>query len=287
MNMSTKKTKMFSEKEIANALRKVAHLFAPKVAEAIINKNTGKHLIEIQMILSNCKEEGRILDVGGGMGVNLLCLKRLNENLDLYLIDKFDEYTEENQHGSKDIGLKLQRDMNISTVVQDFWNQKVMPYESNYFDIITAFDVIEHFPEPPFKLLGEIKRILKRDGTLIGSVPNLLSTARRMRYLLGRHPYMHFDEWISGKYYGHYRECTRKEWKIIIESSGFMQTKTFMINEPTKTKAFNSYHIRKYRRLSLPALGLWALYFLDTIFPGLRTAIYFIARPNKTMKNIP
>lgn len=287
MNMSTKKTKMFSEKEIANTLQEVAQLFGPKAAETILYKCAGKFILEIEMMLRNCKEKGRILDVGGGMGVNFLCLKKLNKDLELHLIDKFDEYTVENQMGSKDIGLRLLRDIGISTVVRDFWEQEVLPYESNSFDLITAFDVIEHFPEPPFKLLGEIKRILKRDGILIGSVPNLLSTARRMRFLLGRHPYMHFDEWISDKYYGHYRECTRKEWKTIIELSGFMQTKTFMINEPTKTKAFNSYHNRKYRRLSLPALGLWALYFLDTIFPGLRTAIYFIARPNNTMENIP
>ena len=101
-----------------------------------------------------------------------------------------------------------------------------MPYNSEYFDVVTGWDVIEHFPEPPFKLLKEIKRILKKDGTLLVSVPNLVSTSRRGRFLLGRHPYMHFDEWIGERYYGHYRECTRKEWQIIIEKSGFSQVKT-------------------------------------------------------------
>ena len=153
-----------------------------------------------------------------------------------------------------------------------------MPYDSECFDVVTAFDVIEHFPEPPFKLLSEMKRILKKNGTLIVSVPNLVSTARRGRLLLGRHPYMHFEEWISSSYYGHYRECTRKEWQIIVEKTGFREVKAFMVNEPTKTKAYNSFHHRKFRKLSLPALGLWALYFLDTIFPGLRSAIYCTAK---------
>ena len=217
------------------------------------------------------------MDVGEGVGVNLLCLKRINNELELNLIDNFHEYSEENPMGSGAHALHLLVNSDIIVKKQEFSNYK-LPYNSEYFDVVTGWDVIEHFPEPPFKLLKEIKRILKKDGTLLVSVPNLVSTARRGRFLLGRHPYMHFDEWIGERYYGHYRECTRKEWQIIIEKAGFSQVKTFMVNEPTRTKAYNSYHLKKYSRFSLPALGLWVLYFLDTLFPNLRTQIYCIAK---------
>ena len=179
--------------------------------------------------------------------------------------------------GSGKHAMKLMDNSGINFKNQDFSNFK-LPYDTDSFDIITAWDVIEHFPEPPFKLLKEMRRILKDDGTLLLSVPNLISTARRGRLLLGKHPYMHFDEWIGGRFYGHYRECTLDEWLIIIEKSGFSNVQGSMVNEPTKTKAFNSYHDKKYSKISWQAFGLFSLYLLDKIFPSLRSNIYCIAK---------
>jgi ubiquinone/menaquinone biosynthesis C-methylase UbiE len=264
-------------KDVSHILSQVADLFGQQARENTLNKCFGKHLGEIELILNSCRGKEKILDVGGGSGINLLCLKRINNELELNLIDNFDEYTEENPSGPAAHILQLLENSGIIVEKQDFSNFK-LPYKSEYFDIVTGWDVIEHFPEPPFKLLKEMKRILKKDGTLLVSVPNLVSTARRGRFLLGRHPYNHFEMWIGEKYYGHYRECTRKEWQIIIEKAGFSQVKTFMVNEPTKTKAYHSYHDKKYSRFSWQALGLWALYFLDTIFPNLRTNIHCTAK---------
>lgn len=63
--------------------------------------------------------------------------------------------------------------------------------------------------------------------------------------MLGIHPYISFDLWMAekyDKYYGHYREYTRKEYRILLERAGYSDIKTFMISEPTRTKALNSYH---------------------------------------------
>lgn len=48
-----------------------------------------------------------------------------------------------------------------------------LPFEDNYFDIVTIFDVIEHLNRNTEALcLAEIKRVLKSDGRLILSTPN-------------------------------------------------------------------------------------------------------------------
>ncbi|MCR4321967.1 MAG: class I SAM-dependent methyltransferase [Candidatus Brocadiaceae bacterium] len=252
---------------IAPFLLETADIFGGKSREYIIEKVFGKHLLELEWILQNCGNSGRVLDVGGGLGINLITLKKINKNLDVHLIDKLEEYegtnSLENPIGSIDVGLKILKDHEVNLVKEDFWEAKELPFDSGFFDVVTCFDVIEHFPQNPLPLLREMKRILKDGGTLIMCAPNLLSTARRSRLMLGIHPYMHFDLWMAekyDKYYGHYREYTRKEYHILLERSGFSQIKTFMVSEPTRTKAFNSYHHKKYRKLSLPAIGLWLIY---------------------------
>lgn len=49
----------------------------------------------------------------------------------------------------------------------------LLPFQSNFFDVIILFEVIEHIPEKEtIILLNEIKRVLKPRGKLIGSTPN-------------------------------------------------------------------------------------------------------------------
>lgn len=45
-----------------------------------------------------------------------------------------------------------------------------IPYKDNYFDLVTAIDVVEHIKDD-LKALDEIKRVLKKDGLAILIVP--------------------------------------------------------------------------------------------------------------------
>jgi len=59
--------------------------------------------------------------------------------------------------------------------------EQKFPPES--YDIVTLWDVLEHLPQPA-RELEEIHRLLKRDGSLVVSVPDYDSIARK---LLGKH----------------------------------------------------------------------------------------------------
>lgn len=50
----------------------------------------------------------------------------------------------------------------------------LLPFESNSFDIVFAFEVFEHFSNPQF-VIEEIKRVLKDKGTLLISTPTPLT----------------------------------------------------------------------------------------------------------------
>ena len=48
-----------------------------------------------------------------------------------------------------------------------------LPFKAGYFDVVTAFDVIEHIPQSRLKgLLAEIRRVLKLKGLFVLTTPN-------------------------------------------------------------------------------------------------------------------
>jgi SAM-dependent methyltransferase len=265
-------------KKILETLNSVAARFGSPAKDTIIFENSGKHLFEINIILKNLNDNGKILDVGGGMGVNLLCIKELlNKNSGLYLIDRFEEYIEGNRMGSCDIGIKMMKESDISVTNQDFWNKSTFPFDSNSIDLITIIDVTEHLPGSPLKLFEEIKRILKPGGKLIYGGPNSVSISKRIRMLFGKHPYILLESWLDKNYYSHYREYSRKDSLYIFKKIGFKNIKTFMVAEPSKTQAHYHYFNDHKVRISLKMAILYILTVMEALFPPFRFAVYCIA----------
>jgi len=62
-----------------------------------------------------------------------------------------------------------------------------LPFPDESFDIVIFGEVIEHLYDPDAALL-EISRILKRDGRLILTTPNLAFWVNRLLLLTGTHP---------------------------------------------------------------------------------------------------
>jgi len=59
-----------------------------------------------------------------------------------------------------------------------------LPFPDMSFDVVVFSEVMEHVRFPQ-KALGEIRRVLKLDGRLIGSVPNAFRLRNRLRFLVG------------------------------------------------------------------------------------------------------
>jgi SAM-dependent methyltransferase len=262
---------------IAPRLLEVAKAFGPPAKYKILFENYGKYLFEIQLILKNLGDGTRILDVGGGMGVNLLCIQRLvNQDLKLHLVDRFEEYTEENRMGPSDRGLKLMGEAKISVITQDFWLNAKLPFKSDFFDVATIFAVVEHLPGHPLRLLREIRRVLKHNGKIILGGPNSVSLVKKVKLLFGKHPYIPFDLWIADKYYSHYREYNRKEYRRLIELSGFKHIQTIMSLEHSKTRAHNRYRNCKHGLFTPITMGLYGIYISHVLLPILRPSVYCV-----------
>jgi ubiquinone/menaquinone biosynthesis C-methylase UbiE len=101
---------------------------------------------------------GRILDIGCGTYPYFLAKTEFNEK---YGIDKSDEITQYTQYTPP---LHLQQ--------LDFANQSELPFENNYFNVVTMLAVIEHIDPPNTRhLISETFRILQKDGLLILTTP--------------------------------------------------------------------------------------------------------------------
>ena len=109
---------------------------------------------KVKLINSYQPVKGRILDIGAGTGDFLLECK--NQNWDILGIEPND----------KAKGIALGKGIKFGDTIEKL--------ESNSFDVITMWHVLEHVPDIEHQV-AELKRLLKPSGTIIIAVPNFKS----------------------------------------------------------------------------------------------------------------
>lgn len=106
--------------------------------------------------IENYKKTGQILDLGCGTGEFLMTMRK----------DKWIKWGLDPNSFKHDNILKKKEIKFFSKTI----NQ--CRFKDNFFDVITAWHVIEHLDNPR-KTLSEIRRILKQGGIFIFSTPNI------------------------------------------------------------------------------------------------------------------
>jgi SAM-dependent methyltransferase len=135
------------------------------------------------------------------------------------------------------------------------------------FDVVIAADVIEHLVDTD-QFLRELYRILKSNGRLIVTTPNLAFWLSRLRLLLGRVPWSYPGASASVRKDGvvdlnHIRITTKSEWE------GLFQAHRLVVHEVqgwSILAAVGGNHMRKLidRRLTrLPTLAFGLLFLLQ------------------------
>lgn len=109
---------------------------------------------KVSLINSYQPVKGRILDIGAGTGDFLLECK--NQNWEILGIEPND----------KAKGIALGKGIKFGDTIEKL--------ESNSFDVITMWHVLEHVPDVEHQV-AELKRLLKPSGTIIIAVPNFKS----------------------------------------------------------------------------------------------------------------
>lgn len=133
---------------------------------------------EARVILSNVQDvsvprNAKILDIGCGTGIIGAAFKT-KYNATVYGID----LSKRSVSLAKKNGLMVQaKDIN------DTW-----PYQKSEFDILLGIEIIEHLFNPDH-FLKEASRVLKKNGILILTTPNLAAWFNRLIFLFGYQPF--------------------------------------------------------------------------------------------------
>ena len=271
-------------RSLQDVYREVAELFTGRARETLLFENEGKHLYELQHLIRLLHAGSRVLDIGGGMGVNLLVLSKLVSECELHIIDRFSEYDESNKMGAPEGGLRLLKDAGVAVVIQDFWGIPTLPYDDMVFDVVSCLSVVEHLPGHPLQLLREAHRVLKGNGVFMFAVPNAASLVKRVKLLFGKHPYTPLNLWCQEEYFSHYREYTPDECVLLLERSGFRDVSVRMVAEPARTRVRKNFWKGVRSGCSpqsiIVRIGLKAESFAETLLPSMRSITYcFGKRP--------
>ncbi len=182
----------------------------------------------VEKILAD-EPKGKILDVPTGHGALAVILKNLGFEVfccDLYP-QLFNLPETEIKRGNLDENL---------------------PYDDEYFDKIVCIEGLEHI-ENPANAIREFARILKKNGSLIVSVPNIMNIEERLKWLFNGYT-SHFKplsaealnsirESIKSGYAGmdevalHVNPIGYSEVRFLLEKSGFAIEKTYL-DKPKK-----------------------------------------------------
>ncbi|AGX44730.1 class I SAM-dependent methyltransferase [Clostridium saccharobutylicum] len=147
----------------------------------------------------------KLLDVGCGTG-NVLMKLKTNEEVQLYGLDISEKMIET---ARKRLGNKAELKVGDS---------ENMAWEDNFFDVIVCNASFHHYPNPE-KVLLEMKRMLKNDGTLIIGDPTAPVIFR---------PIINIYCKVSNN--GDYRIYSKREIEELLMRCGFEPINFKMIN---------------------------------------------------------
>ncbi len=119
---------------------------------------------------------GKALDIGAYDGVLAVKLKELGFETSACDIDtsRFDE---------NKLGIKCDKaDLNEG-----------LPYPDNSFDLVCLVEVIEHLKRP-YDAVQEISRVLKKNGVLVITTPNILNWYSRFKFFVDGYYNHYFSE---------------------------------------------------------------------------------------------
>jgi len=105
--------------------------------------------------ISNIQRKGKLLDIGCGSYPYFLISTKFKEK---YGIDP-------------SVNISLVKEKNIYLSKANI-SKKKLPFENNYFDVVTMLAVFEHIEHDNLNfVLSEIKRVLKKNGIFIITTP--------------------------------------------------------------------------------------------------------------------
>jgi ubiquinone/menaquinone biosynthesis C-methylase UbiE len=199
------------------------------VAKPLLNNSGEYHmshrarLARTAEILTGLVEEAgencRILELGTS-GFIPVFLKSLFPSVTIDVTD----YSGDRKEGVR------QRDVSVagqSALVDAFTvdlEYDTLPVDDETYDIVICCEVLEHMEIDPMFMLAEVNRVIKTNGKLLLTTPNVLSTRSFRKMIEGYPPYFFMQYHKTREYHRHNYEYSAKVLWSTLRCAGFDPT---------------------------------------------------------------
>lgn len=170
-------------------------------------------------VLMEQEPQGRLLELGCS-SVLPLSLLELAPNLEIHVTDF---------NLSKPTEHKLKVESNNKSAEFQAYSidleKTPLPCPDGFFDYVLCCEVLEHMEVDPMFMLSEVNRVLKPNGILIVTTPNIASSWGVTKVLQGYEPYFYMQYQKTGSgYHRHNYEYSVHSLKAVLVSAGFEGT---------------------------------------------------------------
>ena len=184
-------------------------------------KNQLARYFQSLMIIENCFKPATVLDVGSYPShIHKMLLMM---GYDVYGVDMDPNRISPGLNDCKNRTYKID-------IERSGWNLGEKKY-----DIILFLEVMEHLHVNPFVVFDELENLIKKDGYLFLSTPNLLSMKNRINFVSGRyvfeHPFSVYEKLERHGSRGHQRLYSVNEIEDILDVYGYSITNKWCLNE--------------------------------------------------------
>jgi SAM-dependent methyltransferase len=253
------------------------------------------HSTAIDLLQNSSPSGGTILDVGAFPG--MLTRRLLNGGWRVIAIDKQPDRILHAGHEAAD-GTPFadtMKKLGVQTIEIDI-EKTAIPLSSETADAVVLTEVIEHLYVNPLFAISELNRVLKANGRLIISTPNLLSLRNRVNFAFGRmdriiqRPYNAFLQDLAIGHKGHVRLYSAPELQTMLEALGFeteIHFHGFYYWDRTDIQASPSAGTRRRFARSPKAYAqagaATARVFTERLIPGCRPHIFITATKRRSV----
>jgi 2-polyprenyl-3-methyl-5-hydroxy-6-metoxy-1,4-benzoquinol methylase len=169
----------------------------------------------LSVLLDQRPTKGKLLEIGTS-GVYPLVLQELFPDLQVHVTDydltKAPKGSMTISSGERSRKVPVYR-LNIETTP--------LPVEDETFDYVICGEVLEHMEQDPMFMISEINRVLKPNGILVLTTPNIASARGIVRILKGYEPYFYMQYRKAGTLDRHNYEYSVHSVTQIMKASGF------------------------------------------------------------------
>ncbi len=239
--------------------------FAPEKKKRYVEYHSERFFKSYEILKSYSEQFDKevVVDLGSGNGIFVPVINSVSSFKEIHIIDYGKQAAED---------LKIQSSTETIPFKKHYLNLEAdpLPFADNSVDVVIFFEILEHLMYDPMHVFLQINRILKENGFLFISTPNLNSAEAFYKMLQGNNPNLFTPyKQLEIIYERHNREFTIQEVKLLAEKSGFSIENIF------------THPIKSTKRLNLLFIVIKLLRLSKIKYNELGTFMYLVCKKKR------